>query len=184
MSKVNPHKYSAAETDQPPTKDYRTLARQLTVQFLHQLAVQGEDILVQLDRFLYENTDQEDAKDLARKWTRGTWTQRQQVDACIRKNYSNWDLARINLVDQNNLRLAIYHLLYCPDIPPKVVINEAVELAKLFGTEQSPGFINGVLESVRRDIAAKNDPNPTMNPTTNPTTKPNPTTTTNPTDKG
>ncbi len=174
MANTNPHKNSTAEPDQIPTKDYRTLARQLAVQFLHQLAIQGDDILVQLDRFLYENTDQENAKDLARKWTRGTWSQRNDIDKCIQKNSSNWDLARINLVDQNNLRLAVYQLLYCPDIPSKVVLNEAVELAKVFGTEQSPGFINGVMDSVRREIVSKNEnPNPTPTPTPNP--NPNPT---------
>jgi transcription antitermination factor NusB len=160
MAKLIPQKITPPPSDQTPAQDFRSAARQLTVQFLHQLAVQGDDIFIQLDRFLYEYSDQENTKDLARKWTKGTWQQREDIDRLIQKNSSHWDIKRISLVDHNNLRLAVYHLLYCPDIPPKVIINEAVELAKMFSTEQAPSFINGVLDSIRREIVNKNQKSP------------------------
>jgi len=59
-----------------------------------------------------------------------------------------WEFTRLSPVDKSILRLAVYQLKFCPDIPPKVVINEAIELAKKFSTDKSPGFVNGVLDAV------------------------------------
>jgi N utilization substance protein B len=59
-----------------------------------------------------------------------------------------WDLSRLSTVDKSILRLAVYQLKFCSDIPPRVVINEAIELAKKFGSHKSPPFVNGVLDSV------------------------------------
>jgi N utilization substance protein B len=66
-----------------------------------------------------------------------------------------WDLSRLSFVDKNILRLAVYQLRFCPDIPPKVVINEALELAKKFGSAKSSAFVNGVLDSIFKKIKTK-----------------------------
>ena len=75
-----------------------------------------------------------------------------EIDAIIRKQTENWELHRIAVVDRNVLRLAIFEMLYRNDIPPVVSINEAVDIAKRFSTEQSGRFVNGVLDKVKDGI--------------------------------
>ena len=137
------------------TDDPRRLARQSALQFLHQLAVQNGRNIDQLDDFLAEFSKNDQASQLARPWIRGTWQNLNQIDQIIEQASINWDLARISMVDSSNLRLAVYQLVYCPDIPAKVVINEAIELAKLFSTAGAPGFINGILDVIRGKIKSQ-----------------------------
>jgi N utilization substance protein B len=82
----------------------------------------------------------------------GVQTYRTYIDSVVGELAPEWPIDQIAAVDRNVLRIAIYELLFEPEIPPKVAINEAVELAKLFGSESSPRFVNGVLGSlVARD---------------------------------
>jgi len=67
----------------------------------------------------------------------------------IERVSSNWKLSRMSCVDRNILRVAVYELLYCQDIPSKVSINEAIDVGKKFGTDDSGAFINGILDSIR-----------------------------------
>jgi N utilization substance protein B len=83
---------------------------------------------------------------------RGALEQREEADELIRKYCKNWDLPRIAAVDRNILRLAIYEMLHREDIPPVVSINEAVDIAKRFSTEDSGKFVNGILDSVRGEL--------------------------------
>ncbi len=76
----------------------------------------------------------------------------EEMDVFIVRYSEHWRLERMTVVDRNLLRLAIYELLYQPQIPPKVVINEAVEMAKRYGSEASGGFINGILDQVRLSV--------------------------------
>lgn len=80
---------------------------------------------------------------------RGTLLHLEQIDRLIRKSASNWRLERIALTDRNLLRIAVYEMLFSDDAPDQVVINEAVEIAKRYGTEDSPSFVNGVLDATR-----------------------------------
>jgi N utilization substance protein B len=77
-----------------------------------------------------------------------------EIDAIIERYSSNWKISRMSCVDRNVMRIAVFELLYCQDIPPKVSINEAIDVGKKFGTEESGAFINGILDSVR--IAMEN----------------------------
>jgi len=84
------------------------------------------------------------------------------IDERIRQSASNYDLHRIAAVDRNILRIAIYEMLFCPDVPPVVSINEAIEIAKRFGSDESGRFVNGVLDRIRGELnrparAAKTD---------------------------
>jgi transcription antitermination factor NusB len=135
-----------------PSADPRRLARQLALQFLHQLSIQGDESLHNLESFLDEFCDLPDARLLAKTFIMGAWTNLARIDAAIQSVSTNWDLSRINLVDRSNLRLAVYQLWHCPDIPPKVVINEAVELAKLFSTAAAPAFVNGLLDTIQKQF--------------------------------
>ena len=83
---------------------------------------------------------------------RGTLEHRGQLDAEIKKYALNWDLHRMAVVDRNILRLAIYEMLHRDDIPPVVSINEAVDIAKKFSTEESGKFVNGLLDRIKRDL--------------------------------
>lgn len=83
---------------------------------------------------------------------RGTLEHRNQMDDVIKKHALNWDLRRIAAVDRNILRLAIYEMLHRDDIPPVVSINEAVDIAKKFSTQDSGKFVNGILDKVKGEL--------------------------------
>jgi N utilization substance protein B len=76
----------------------------------------------------------------------------------IERYSSNWKVQRMACVDRNILRMAVYELLYCADIPAKVSINEAVDIAKKFGASESGSFINGILDSIRTALETKELP--------------------------
>ena len=128
--------------------DRRTKARELAMQALCQLDVQGEELLPALRMFFRGNTDDELILKLCEEWTRETWKQHAFCDEQIAKAAEKWKLSRLSLVDRSILRLGVYQLLKCPDIPDKVVINEAIELAKKYSGAQSPRFVNGVLDAI------------------------------------
>ncbi|MDD5327234.1 MAG: transcription antitermination factor NusB [Phycisphaerae bacterium] len=134
--------------------DKRTRARELAMQGLYQLEVQGRDLLEGLARFFMENDPNPSVRKLASEWTKGAWENSAECDALITASIIKWQLPRLSMVDRCILRLAVYQLKFCPDIPPRVVINEAIELAKKFSTDKSPAFINGVLDAVLKKIIA------------------------------
>ncbi len=78
-----------------------------------------------------------------------------QLDGLIEQYSENWRLDRINMIDRNILRMAVFELLYCEEIPPKVTINEAIDLGKRFGSEDSGSFINGILDRVQNEVVKK-----------------------------
>jgi N utilization substance protein B len=75
-----------------------------------------------------------------------------EIDALIGKASRNWRLERMARVDRNLLRLAVYELKYCSDVPAKVAINEAIEIAKRYGTAESPAFVNGILDRCLEEV--------------------------------
>ncbi len=92
------------------------------------------------------------AEDAARELVRGCMALLEEIDAKIRDVSRHWRIERMARVDRNILRLATFELMRLPDVPRKVTLNEAVELAKRFGDEQSPAFVNGVLDRLASDI--------------------------------
>ena len=127
----------------------RTRSRELALQFLYQLDVVGAAVLPDLDRFLVELEPNQAVRDFAKRLVVGAWGERRKIDLAIGEVAQNWEISRMAVVDRNVLRLATFELLFCPDIPPKVSINEAIELGKRFSTAQSGGFINGVLDKIK-----------------------------------
>lgn len=122
------------------------------MQALCQLDVQGDDMLPMLRLFLNENTDDAMTLQLAEKWTLGAWEYVRACDDLIAQAAMRWKLSRLSHVDRAILRLSVYQLKYCADIPFKVVLNEAIEISKKYSTEQSPRFINGVLDAVLKSL--------------------------------
>jgi len=130
--------------------DRRSRARELVMQGLYQLDVQGDDAIGGLELFFRENSTDGLVFELACKWTKGAWENMGSCDKLIETAAIKWQMSRLCQVDKSILRLAAYQLQFCPDIPGKVVINEAIELAKKFSSKQSPGFVNGVLDAILR----------------------------------
>jgi N utilization substance protein B len=87
----------------------------------------------------------------------GVWDQKEAIDRLIKDYAENWRIERMSGVDRNILRMAVYELVYCDDIPPRVAINEAIDLGKQYGTEESGAFINGILDSIFLQKTGKSD---------------------------
>jgi N utilization substance protein B len=98
--------------------------------------------------------DNKDAHSFARQLVLATIEHAAEIDKVIKSKVANWDFKRIALIDRLVLRMGVCELLYFKDIPPKVSMNEAIELAKLFSTEKSGQFVNGILDAVLEDIKA------------------------------
>lgn len=95
--------------------------------------------------------------EFSRQLVLGVWEKKERLDGLIRKASQHWRLERMSMVDRNVLRLALYEVLFLKDIPAKVSIDEAVELGKKFGTEESGAFINGILDSIYHKMEEEKD---------------------------
>ncbi|MEN6385183.1 MAG: transcription antitermination factor NusB [Phycisphaerales bacterium] len=136
-----------------PSNDRRTRARELAMQAICQMDVQGQAALEMLGRFFAENApDDSEVRKLAETWAKGVWGNMAECDALISAAAVKWELSRLNQVDRSILRLGAYQLRFCPDIPEKVVINEAIEMAKKYSAESSPAFVNGVMDAIFKKI--------------------------------
>ncbi|HEX9667005.1 MAG TPA: transcription antitermination factor NusB [Thermodesulfobacteriota bacterium] len=135
----------------------RRRAREIALQFLYQYDSQREtrsdhsDIKQQVDLFwsAKDASINEEVKEFATILIAGSCENMDGIDCIINKYSKHWRLSRMPTIDRNILRMAIYELAYLRNIPPPVTINEAVELAKKFGTEESGSFINGILDRIR-----------------------------------
>ena len=94
----------------------------------------------------------EDILPFFERLVRGVTHSEQEIDSIIEQFSSNWKINRMSCVDRNIMRIAVYELLWCDDIPAKVSINEAIDIGKKYGTEESGPFINGILDSIRDAI--------------------------------
>jgi len=116
-----------------------------------------DDLEDRFERFCLLYPIQKLARPYALELLRGTMHHLERIDTLIKESASNWRIERIALTDRNLLRVAVYEMLFSEDAPDQVVINEAVEIAKRYGTEESPPFINGVLDAVRVVIHSSSD---------------------------
>jgi transcription antitermination factor NusB len=135
-----------------PVPRRRTKARELALQFLYQLDIRGEDVLEDMEPFLDRGGVPDDVRAFARDLIRGCHEHRADIDRRIQAVAEHWDLSRMAVIDRNILRIAIYELLHRADVPPKVAINEAIEMGKKFSTKNSGAFINGILDRIRSEI--------------------------------
>jgi len=126
----------------------RRRARALVLQTLYELDYTDHEAKSALAARFEERPLPESGQKFAQKLLMGVQTYRTYLDSVVGDLAPEWPIDQIAAVDRNVLRVAIYELLFEPQIPPKVAINEAVELAKMFGGESSPRFVNGVLGSL------------------------------------
>lgn len=89
-----------------------------------------------------------EAKSFSIHLIEGAWHNRHEIDRIIGDCSEHWSISRMSKVDRSILRMAVYELLYCDDIPPKVTLNEAIDLGKTYGSENSGSFINGILDAL------------------------------------
>ena len=128
----------------------RTQARQSTLQILYQIEVARTSPEEAIADYFLSNEFGLPHQQFTRTLVEGVASRQDELDKVISRYAKNWQISRMAVVDKNILRLGVYELLHTEDIPPKVTINEAVELAKKFGDLDSPKFINGILDSVFR----------------------------------
>ncbi|SHM51447.1 NusB antitermination factor [Caldanaerovirga acetigignens] len=129
----------------------RKLARELSFKILFAIDAGGNTV-EEAFKIAVDKPLNEDAKVFVLNEVNGVLERKEQIDDIIDDYSIDWRVERLNVSDRNILRIAIYEMFFCDDIPLSVSINEAVEIAKKYGDAKSPQFVNGVLGAVARDI--------------------------------
>ncbi|MEI7589839.1 MAG: transcription antitermination factor NusB [Deltaproteobacteria bacterium] len=142
----------------------RRKAREIALQILYSLDSVGcacEEVIRDCLNLLDNDNECErngelsqTVKDFAIFLVRGTWQNCEAIDKLIVDHTDNWSFARIAKTDKAIIRMACFELCYCDDIPNNVSINEAVELAKVYGADNAPSFVNGVLDSIASTVSS------------------------------
>ena len=133
----------------------RTLSREFALQVLYQIDITGDPFEAALANFWQEHQEESiDAqiRDFANELVRGVFTNLSPIDNKISQFAENWQLERMAVVDRNIMRLSCFELIYKQDIPPKVSINEAVELAKKYSGKEAGKFVNAILDKVKQEL--------------------------------
>jgi len=136
----------------------RRKSRHSALALLYQSDMGVHDFNAHMDHYFSQNRLPQKAKDYAEQLVTGVLENLEGLDEAITKVSAHWRLDRMNVIDRNILRLAAFEILYKSDIPRKVSINEAIEIAKTFGTEDSGAFINGILDRFHKPEDSENAP--------------------------
>ena len=133
----------------------RRLARETALQVLFERDLSKETLITAeiVERWATEFVVPEASKTFAQELVDGTIAHQDEIDQTIASIAQDWTLSRMANVDRNVMRLATYEILFCPDIPGRVSLNEAIELAKRFGGEESAKFVNGILDRVVASVS-------------------------------
>jgi N utilization substance protein B len=134
----------------------RRRGRELAVQTLYAMELNPSDGHSSVQQFSGDERSDFDAVDFAEDLVKGVVTNQSIIDRTIEEKSKNWSKSRMPKVDLSILRMATFELLLRNDIPKNVTINEAIEVAKKFGTEESPAFINGILDEIAAALPEKN----------------------------
>lgn len=131
----------------------RRFSRELVIQFLYLTEMNEGEIENQLKAFWENNTcEEKEVQSFTEDILRDIFNHKEEIDLQLEKCSDNWTLSRMAVIDRNLLRMAASELMYSKTVPPKVAIDEAVEIAKKFGTADSPNFINGVLDRILKEL--------------------------------
>lgn len=130
----------------------RRRARELAMQALFYMDINNKSSQELVELFCQNFSTSPKAMPFFLKLVTGVLEAKPEIDALIERFSKNWKIHRMSLVDRNVMRIAVYELLYCTDIPSKVSINEAVDVGKKFGSEESGAFINGIIDSIRMAV--------------------------------
>ncbi|BBO76429.1 N utilization substance protein B [Desulfosarcina widdelii] len=130
----------------------RRLSREKALQALFYMDMHRDPVEDPVGHFCSCFSENQPTEPFFHRLVDGVRENRATIDAVIERFSSNWKISRMSCVDRNVLRIAVFELLFCTDIPPKVSINEAIDVGKRYGTEESGAFINGILDSIRMAI--------------------------------
>ena len=133
----------------------RRKSREFALQVLYQLNIMKQDAIQALTQFEANFLSDGETDEFLKRLVLGGLEHFPELDRLIEKYSENWRLDRINIIDRNILRMALFELLYCEEIPPKVTINEAIDLGKRYGSEDSGSFINGILDRIQNEVVRK-----------------------------
>ena len=137
----------------------RTRAREFALQILYQVDIRNADLAEVLQDFWEEKTEMDEKEPEIRDYTerlaRGVLEKLDSFDKTIERFAENWEMKRMAYVDRNIMWLAAYEMMHLDDIPVKVAINEAVELAKRYGEPDSSKFVNGILDRIAKTECKK-----------------------------
>jgi transcription antitermination factor NusB len=132
----------------------RSQSREFALQILYQIDITRDDFQKAWDSY-WVSSDEQDVEEAVKEFSlalvKGVSDNLNAIDLKISEYAKNWELERMAVVDRNILRLGAYEILFCGDIPPKVSINEAVELAKKYSDVQAGKFVNGILDKIKSD---------------------------------
>lgn len=129
----------------------RRLSRELAIQFLYLTDMNAGDNPRQLELFWESNECPPEVRAFTEDILNDIFDHQKEIDARLEQFSDNWTLSRMAVIDRNLLRMAASEILYSKTVPPKVAIDEAVEIAKKFGSEDSPNFINGILDRILKE---------------------------------
>ena len=127
----------------------------MALKFLYQFELNEGDLDEQIILFLERNPSQKDVENFMKDLVVSLIDKMKEIDETIQKYSDHWVLNRMAVIDRNILRIGTFELLFSLSTPPKVVINEAIDIAKKYGNEDSPQFINGILDRVYKEIGQK-----------------------------
>jgi len=133
----------------------RRKSREFALQVLYQLNISKQDPLTALTQFREHFLSSGEADAFQIRLVLGVLEHCSELDRLIERYSEHWRLDRINLIERNILRMAIFELLFCEEVPPKVTINEAIDLGKRYGSEDSGSFINGILDRIQHEVVKK-----------------------------
>jgi N utilization substance protein B len=132
----------------------RSKAREVALHLLYQIEITKGDYAQAFESYLEHHPQRQEVIDFSKILLEGTAKNITTIDELIKKYVKNWEIDRMAIIDRNILRLACYELYFVDEIPPKVSINEAIELAKRFGDVDSPRFVNGILDKIYKTETA------------------------------
>ncbi len=130
----------------------RRSSREQALKFLYQFEFNGGEFEEQMQQFGERLTGGEEVKGFMQELVEKVLSHKEEIDTLLQKYSEHWTLDRMTVIDRNILRLGVCELIHDRSIPPKVAINEAVEIAKKYGSEESPDFINGILDKVYKEL--------------------------------
>ena len=133
----------------------RRSSRELTLKFLYQSEMNKGNIEEQMKIFIERNSSHGEVEDFMESLVKSIYKEMGEIDKIIQECSDNWILDRMTVIDRNILRMGTCELLFDFLTPPKVVINEAIDIAKKYGNEDSPEFINGILDKIYKKIEHK-----------------------------
>ncbi len=126
----------------------RSKARAIALSLLYQIEISKVDSRQALNSYLENYPQKQEIIDFFSLLVEGVIINISSIDSLIKEHVKNWEIERMAVIDRNILRMGCFELLFSEDIPPKVAINEAIELAKRFGDVDSPRFVNGILDKI------------------------------------